>query len=127
MNKFVLTILPEKFGVCRLNKEENIPTWAINGNEFFSVTKTRDELSIVCSLNKNPSEVKTEKTFKAFKLEGQIDFALTGVLSSLLAPLAEAKISIFAISTYDTDYILVKEQNLEKAKEILSKTCVVKQ
>jgi hypothetical protein len=90
---------------------------------FFSVTKTEDELSVVCEQASIPlpvpSELKCEKDWRMLKVEGPLDFSLTGILSSLAGPLAAAKISIFAISTFDTDYILVKSENLSRACETL--------
>ena len=85
---------------------------------LFSATRTRDELSIVCPENRieqSPTEMKVERGWLALKLEGPFPFSMTGVLASFLQPLAEAQIPIFAISTFDTDYVLIKEENLERA------------
>lgn len=120
--KLSLSVMPNKLAICRLDKNAQTPLWTIN-NVFFSVTKTTDELSIVCSENNIPTNVMSEKGWRALKIEGQLDFSLTGILSSILNPLAKAKISIFAISTYNTDYILVKDEKLEKAVKILSTFC----
>lgn len=114
--------MPNRLAVCRLVSGAPIPLWATN-DSFFSITKTDDELSIVCSENNVPKNIKSEKDWRAIKVEGPLDFSLTGILSSLVSPLAEAKISIFAISTYDTDYILVRDDNLKKAIKILSGFC----
>jgi hypothetical protein len=119
MNKLTLTLLSEKLAVCKLAIGESIPAWATKG-KFFSVTKTLDELSIVCDENLIPPEIKAEKNWRAFKLEGPFDFSLTGILSSVLSPLAEAGISIFALSTYDTDYILTKADKLEQVVPVLN-------
>jgi len=119
-SKLSISILNENFAVCRLNADENIPDWIIK-DSFFSITKTADELSIVCLEKGVPGYVKSEKEWRAIKIEGELDFSQTGILASLAAPLAEAKISIFAASTFNTDYILVKNNKLEKAIEILSK------
>ena len=116
--------MPDKLAVCRLEKDTRIPSWATD-SPFFSISKTRDELSIVCSESSVPDNIKSEKKWKAFKVEGPLDFSLTGILASLASPLAEAKISIFAISTFDTDYILVKDENLEKAVKVLSMFCFI--
>jgi hypothetical protein len=123
-NNLTLTLLLEKLSVCRLGNNEPVPQWAIKGN-FFSITKTSDELSVVCPSDQVPAEIKAEAGWRAFKVLGPLDFALTGILASLAAPLAEAKISIFAISTFDTDYILVKEKDLNRASEVLSKLFIV--
>lgn len=117
--KLTLKLLEKKFAVCRLNKEELIPKW-INNNEFYSITKTEDELSIVCEEHNIPSYVKYEGDWRVFKVEGPLDFSLVGILSSISTILAQSKISIFAISTYDTDYILVQDKDILNAVKILS-------
>ena len=119
-----LSILPLSLAVVRLDPSATIPLWATEGH-FFSITKTKEELSIVCKETALPVHAKAEKDWKAIKVEGPLDFSMTGVLASLALPLAEAKVSIFAISTYDTDYILVKSKNLERAVEVLSRFCKV--
>ena len=121
MNKLTLTLLPEKLAVCKTAHGKNIPAWATSGT-FFSVTKTPDELSIVCNEDLIPPEVKSEKNWRAFKLEGPFDFSLTGVLSSVLLPLAKAGISVFTLSTYDTDYVLIKADKLEQAVPVLNES-----
>ncbi len=120
-----LSILPLSLGICRLERSLPAPSWAVE-SEFFSITRTDDELSIVCPECNIPANIKCEKNWRAFKVEGPLDFSLTGVLSSLASPLAEAGVSIFAISTFDTDYILVKKEKFEKATEILSKFCKIR-
>lgn len=116
--KINLIVLQQKLAVCRLEKNSELPYWVFN-NVFFSVTKTDDELSIVCSEDIVPENIKAEKNWRAIKVNGPLDFSLTGVLSSIINPLADAGIGIFAISTYDTDYILIKEEYFEKALNIL--------
>jgi len=122
MSAKVLTmkLLKEKFGVCRLNKDESIPEW-VKDSEFYSITRTFDELSIVCSQNLVPCDVKCENDWKVLKVEGPLDFSLIGILSSISSVLAQEKISIFAISTYDTDYILVKDKDIDNAVKALTK------
>jgi hypothetical protein len=115
-----MKILNEKYGVCRLHKTELISEWAQNG-DFFSITRTSDELSIVCSQNNIPNEVKCEKDWRILKIEGPLDFSLIGILASISTILAQKGVSIFAISTYDTDYILVKNKDMDNAKESLIK------
>lgn len=118
--KLSLSILEEIFAVCRLNAHDKIPDWIIK-EHFYSITKTADELSIVCFEKDVPDHVKSEKDWRAIKINGVLDFSQTGILASLAVPLAEAKIGIFVLSTFNTDYILVKNNKLEKAVEILSK------
>jgi len=113
-----LTVLPEEFGVCRLANSAEIPTWAM-GNHFFSITKTPEELSIVCPATFIPRETLAERGWRCLKVHGPLDCGQTGILLSLAEPLAKAGISIFAVSTYDTGYLLVKGSNLPKASEVL--------
>ncbi|WP_300384300.1 ACT domain-containing protein [Clostridium sp.] len=122
MNNKILTmkLLKEYLAVCRLEKDDMIPTFATKG-EFFSITKTEDELSLVCSSKNIPEGVKYEKDWRALKVEGPLDFSLIGILSSISSILAKNKISIFAVSTYDTDYILVKDKDLDNAIIALEK------
>ncbi|MDO8559067.1 MAG: ACT domain-containing protein [bacterium] len=123
--KITLSILPEKLAICHFDKKSLIPGWATDIS-FCSITRTKDELSVVCPQDKIPGGVLAEKDWRAFKLEGAADLFSVGIIASLSQPLAEAKISIFNISTYETNYILVEEKNLEKAVAILSKTCEIK-
>jgi hypothetical protein len=114
----VLSVLPGRFAVCRLHAEAAVPAWAEGGN-FFSATRTREELSIVCEEAAVPEGVKAERGWAALKLHGPIPFGTTGVLSSLTAPLAEAGISLFALSTFDTDYVLVRAGDLDAGVKAL--------
>jgi hypothetical protein len=113
-----LSVLPSTFAICRLTPESPFPSWAQAGG-FLSLTRTDDELSIVCAQAAVPEDVKSDRGWSCLKLEGPLDLSLTGVLSSLLAPLAEARIGIFAVSTFDTDYLLVKTENLARSMEVL--------
>lgn len=115
-----LLLLIDKFSVCRLAPGKKVPAWAISGGEFTSVTRTADELSVVCPEGAVPGGTKCENGWRIFKIEGPWDFALTGILVAVTKPLADAGVSIFAVSTYDTDYVLVKEQNVEKAVRALT-------
>ena len=107
------------YGVCRLNRDEAIPEWVFQGS-FYSVTKTLNELSVVCSQDNIPDEIKCEKDWRILRVEGPLDFSLIGILSSISTTLANKGISIFAISTYDTDYILVKDKKVDMAIDALS-------
>jgi ribosomal protein S18 acetylase RimI-like enzyme len=109
-----LRALAERLAVCRLDPASEVPAWATRAG-FFSVTRTPDELSVVCHETSVPPGVRSEVGWRALCVEGPLDFSMVGVLASLTAPLAEAEISIFAISTHDTDYVLVKEESLEAA------------
>ena len=112
-----LSLLAAPVAVCRLAPDAAIPEWARGA--FTSITRTADELSIVCDDGAVPGDVQAERGWRALKLEGPIPFEMTGVASALLAPLAEARISVFLISTYDTDYLLLKADALERAMGVL--------
>jgi uncharacterized protein len=114
-------VLPERLAVCQLPADAPVPFWAQEGG-FLCVTRSPDELSIVCEDQRVPEGVRVERGWVALKLEGPYPFSMTGVLTSFLQPLAEAKIPIFAISTFDTDYVLVKREDLERAKKALAAT-----
>ena len=118
-DKLILYLLPEKLGVCRLESGALLPDW-LQGSSFYAVTSTPDETSLVCLEELIPASYPAQKDFRAFKVKGPLDFALTGILASLLNPLAEVGIAVFAISTYDTDYILVRNNKLNQAIEVLS-------
>ena len=110
--------LPGQFAVCRLPASSDVPAWALEGN-FFSITRTADELSIVCPASNVPVGVQHEQDWLCLKLEGPFPFSETGILVSFVQPLSERAIPIFAMSTFDTDYVLVKEAWLEKTLEAL--------
>src|SRR5437016_2573528 len=96
--------LPGTYSILKLGAKEAIPSWATQG-PFFSIGKTRDELSIVCETSSVPETVQNKSDdWKCLKVQGLLDFAQTGILSSIAGPLARAKISIFAVSTFNTDY-----------------------
>ncbi len=118
MDRPELTFISGRWAICRLGSREHVPQWATDGS-FFSVTRTEDELSLVCEEANVPAGVLCARGYAALKVIGPLDFSLTGILSSITAVLAEAKISIFAVSTYDTDYILMRGENREAAAEAL--------
>lgn len=111
------SVLRERLAVCRAAADAQIPAWGLEGG-FFCVMRTADELSIVCPENRigqNRAGVVVEGGWIALKLEGPFPFAMTGVLASFVQPLAEAGIPVFAISTFETDYVLIKEEHLKGA------------
>lgn len=116
----------EKLGICRLESGSPLPDWVGGSKNFYAITGTADETSIVCREDLIPADLLSEKNFRALKVNGPLDFSLTGILASLLNPLAAAGISVFAISTYNTDYILIKEKNLEQAIGLLSATMTIR-
>jgi hypothetical protein len=119
LHKLKFRVLQEKLAVCQLPAESRVPEWAI-GSGFFCVTQTAEELSIVCDESRVPAGTRIERDWVALKLEGPFPFAMTGVLASFLQPLADAGIPIFAVATFDTDYVLMKRDQLESAKAALS-------
>ena len=102
------------FAICRLPAKSPVPEWAMHG-DFFSVTSSAQEVSIVCSELQVPPSIACEGEWACLKLEGPFPFSETGILSSFIQPLAEHGIPIFALSTFDTDYVLVKHESVEKA------------
>ena len=114
-----MRILEEKFVVCKLDCEDVIPNW-VDTKSFISITRTEDELSIVCADKNVPENIKCEKEWRALKVEGPLDFSLIGILAKISTLLAEANVSIFAISTFDTDYILLKEEKLKDAIKVIT-------
>ena len=118
-HKLAFEVLPITLGVCKISPTQAIPQWAIQG-EFFSVTKTTEELSIVCSEAVIPAGEIYEKGWRALKIVGILDFSLIGILSVVSSVLASSGVSIFAISTYNTDYILVRDKDLAVAVQSLS-------
>ena len=117
--KIKLVELPETFAICRFEPEVTIPLWATQGSSLFSITKTQEELSIVCEQSQIPTGVTAEKDWRAFKVAGILDFSLTGILASIATPLANQQISIFAISSFDTDFILVRSSDWSQARNAL--------
>lgn len=114
-----LSLLAGTLAICRLDPGAPHPAWA-DAPGFRSITRTEEELSVVCDERAVPAGVKAERGWRALKLRGPIPFAETGILAALARPLAEAKIGIFAVSTYDTDYVLVKEGDLDAARAALA-------
>lgn len=111
-----LTLQPGLLTICRLPPDAAIPAWATAApTGFLSLTRTAEELSLVCADGLAPAGQKQEPGWRAFKVEGPLDFGLTGILASVLDPLARAGISIFAISAFNTDYVLVKSTKADAA------------
>jgi hypothetical protein len=119
MLKLTLTVLPQKYAVCRLDPNGPIPYWALMGDDFISLTRTRSELSVACLQENVPEDVQASRGWRCAKVDGPFDLSLPGVHVSLAIPLAQAEISVLAIATYETDHILIKEEDLERAIEVL--------
>lgn len=117
--KLTLSILPETLVICQMDKDARIPDWLL-ASTFYSITKTAEELSVVCPQTNVPEGIKKDEGWRCLKVEGPLDFSAAGILASLTMPLAKEGISVFAMSTYNTDYLLVKERHLEKAVQVLA-------
>lgn len=118
--RLTLLVEAESVAVCRLEAHAAVPDWL--GAGFSSITRTRDELSIICVDDRRiPDDVRCERGWRLLRVAGTQAFTLTGVLSSVLEPLANDGIGIFAISTFDTDYVMVKEADLARAIESLKR------
>jgi hypothetical protein len=133
LKNLTLSVMPGRYAICRLGPDDPVPDWAglepgrpsfastavPSSAEFLSVTRTAEELSVVCAESRVPQSVKCERGWRILKVEGPLDLSLTGIFAALAAPLAEARITIFAVSTFDTDYLLVKDAHLSRAVETL--------
>lgn len=113
-----LSVLSEPLAISAAASGAAIPAWAMQG-EFVSITRTCDELSIVCAEKFVPPDAVCERGWRVLKVEGILDFALTGIMAALTAPLAKAKISVFVLSTFNTDYVLVKSEKLADTVQTL--------
>jgi uncharacterized protein len=110
-----LQLLEGSLAICRLEPSAPVPAWGLSRGPLCSVTRTSEELSVVCGASAVPAGVRCEKDWRAFQVKGPLAFSLTGILDALTDPLAQARVSIFAVSTFDTDYLLVREAQLEAA------------
>ncbi len=115
MRPLNLSLIPGLYAVCRLPHGAPHPELSKTSAGFYSISQTDDELSVVCTESAAPQAAKVERGWRILKIEGPFDFSAVGILASALRPLAGAGVSVFAISTFDTDYVLVKEENLEAA------------
>jgi hypothetical protein len=121
--RLTLLVRPWQLAVCKFPADSPLPAWVLHAEaEFFNITRTPGELSVVCAEDDLPPSVTehVERGWRAFELVGPIPFTSIGVISGLTAPLAAAAIGVFVISTYDTDYLLVKAANFTRARTILS-------
>ena len=114
-----LQLIPGEFAVCRLAAAAPVPAWA-GSAVFSSVTRTVDELSIMCPATQVPAGVKHEAGWRLLKFAGPFDFGVVGILASVAAPLAAAAISSLAVATFETDYLLVKIDRLEAVVQALT-------
>ena len=101
-----LTLLPESIAICRLEAEDPLPMWA-TASTWWSITRTADELSVVCAEALVPAGVSASRGWRALRFAGPLPLDQTGILASVTGPLAAARVSVFAIATFDTDYVLI--------------------
>jgi hypothetical protein len=114
-----LELLPDTLAICRLDPGASIPPWAAQPSRFLTLSRTAEELSITTFQSAVPAGVTCERDYRAVRVRGPLPLNLVGVLAAIADPLAAAGLSIFAISTYDTDYVLVKARELEAALKAL--------
>jgi uncharacterized protein len=119
MSQFTFQLLPESYAVCKLSPNVAIPQWALGATGFLNITKTATELSIVCLQSIVPEGVEMEMDWRVLGIVGTLDFSMVGVLSAISGLLASQSISIFVISTFDTDYLLVKQPQLASTLQSL--------
>lgn len=116
MIHFILNVLTDKFSICRLPSSAKLPGWLPEiPAGFCSVTRTKDELSIVCQTCHLPAEIRAEHGWRCLQIAGPLDFELVGVMARLTTALAAADVSVFVVSTFETDYLLVKAEQLPAA------------
>ena len=118
MPKVVLQLLAGEYAVCRLPPTEPVPAWA-GSTVFSSITRTADELSILCPARQVPPGIKAELGWRLLQFQGPFAFGATGILNSVTGPLAQAGISLLAVATFDTDYLLVPAARLDEAGRVL--------
>jgi uncharacterized protein len=115
-----LSLLPESYAIVGLSALADLPNWATQG-PFFSITRTSDELSIVVEASRVPEGIQSQSGWRVIKVHGPFVLSEVGVLASLAEPLAAAKISLFVVSTFDTDYLLVSANSLDAAVKVLER------
>jgi hypothetical protein len=118
-----LDLLPGEYAVCRLPAGSTLPASLTSGPDdksVISVTWAPDELSVICPADRVPDGATVEASWRCLRVVGPLDLALTGVLASLIGPLADARVNIVAFSTYDTDYLLIPQVRLTEAVDTLT-------
>jgi hypothetical protein len=116
-----LIVLANKYSIYRFNTDSTLPDW-IYQSDFYSVTRTNEEISVVAlQSDLNSKEIVCNRDWRILKISGPLDFALIGIIADIAHIFKKKKISIFTISTYNTDYFLVKQKDLKIGIEALSK------
>lgn len=108
----ILTLLEDSYSICKFPPQSQIPAWALQSDVFF-LSKTADELSVICSSAYVPVEISCNVGWCCFRVDGDLEFEQVGVVASVSSPVADAGISLFLVSTHDRDYVLVHERTLE--------------
>jgi uncharacterized protein len=118
--------LPGRSAICRLGPHEVIPPWAVNSRGFLSITRTQNELSIVVEEDAVPPHIKpVQHGWALLRVVGQLDFSHIGILARLTGALAEAQVTVFAVSSYETDYLLVPAKQAKAAEEALGRVAKI--
>ena len=117
--KLSLKIMPERMAVCRLDATAPLPD-GLDGSGFYSITRTKEELTVVCREDSVAAVATCESGWRCFQVQGVLDFSEIGIIFTITQPLAKSGVSVFVISTYDTDYFMVKEKDLAKAIDALN-------
>ena len=118
--KLRLRVMPQVYAICSFPPDAILPDWA-HCSSILSITKTPKEITLVCEEDHVPGECQKSENFKCIKVEGSFDLDAVGVLASIAGPLAQNRISLYVISTYDTDYVLIHAKNIDKAVSCLDK------
>jgi len=116
-----LQVLPETLAICRLAPDAALPSWASKTSRFITISRTPEELSITAVQDLVPAGVRCERDYRALRVRGRVPLDLIGVLARIAEPLAQASLTIFAISTFETDYVLVRAADLEIAVKALER------
>lgn len=120
MQQLSMILLPGEYSLCRLSSNESIPSWVF-ASAFYTISKSADELSIIAESGFVPADIKAESGWQILKIEQTLDLALTGITAKFSTALAAAGVNLCVIATYDTDYIMVKQEKLDIAIPALQK------
>jgi uncharacterized protein len=112
--QLTLALLSDQYVLCRLDPYAGVPAWGARG-DFWSITRNNEEVTVLCPIEAVPDHVECERGWRTLQLEGPMSFAQTGILDSVVEPLSHAGIAILVFSAYDTNYVVVKEEQLDKA------------
>jgi hypothetical protein len=115
-----LTLLPDAIAICHLDAKAPVPAWAVSA-DWWSVTRTGDELSVVCAESRVPGNIASSRGWRAIKFDGPLPLDQTGILASVTAPLAAARVSVFALATFSTDFVLIPAAQQRAAIDALER------